>query len=66
MLDKELESLAKCMNKISSNFSMSAYDAAEAMARMTQVIENSREKTLVSAVNKFRVKSEEVEIDWIS
>lgn len=66
MLDKELESLANCMNKISCSFGMSAYDATEAMARLIDALENSREKTPVSAASKFRVKSEEVEIDWIS
>lgn len=66
MLDKELESLANCMNKISCGFGMSAYDAAEAMARMIDAIENSREEAPASAASKFRVKSEEVEIDWIS
>ena len=66
MLDKELESLANCMNKISSSFGISAWDAADAMARLIDAIENSREKAPVSAANKFRVKSEEVEIDWIS
>lgn len=66
MLNKELESLTNCMNKISSGFGMSAYDAAEAIARMLEVIENNREEAPMSAANKFRVKSEEVEIDWIS
>ena len=66
MLNKELESLANCMNKISSSFGMSAWDATEAMARLIDAIENSREEAPVSAASKFRVKSEEVEIDWIS
>ena len=66
MLDKELESLANCMNKISSSFGMSAYDAAEAIARMIDAIENSREEVCEHSSHKFRVKSEEVEIDWIS
>ena len=54
------------MNKISSSFGMSAWDATEAMARLIDAIENSREEAPVSAASKFRVKSEEVEIDWIS
>ena len=66
MLNKELESLANCMNKISSSFGMSAWDAADAIARMLEAIENNREEAPMSATNKFRVKSEETEIDWIS
>lgn len=66
MLNEELKNLASCMNKISSTFGMSTYDAAEAIARMIEAIENSRETLLAVPVNKFRVKSEETEIDWIS
>lgn len=66
MLNKELENLANCMDKISSAFGMSAYDAAEAIARMVSALENSRGSLSEVPANKFRVKSEETEIDWIS
>ena len=51
---------------VSSAYGISAAEVGEAFKRLSMTLENGRKEKLDTSVNKFRVKSEEVEFDWIS
>ena len=45
---------------------ISAEEAADAFVKLSMALENGRKIIKDAPVNKFRVKSEEIEVDWIS
>lgn len=45
---------------------ISAEEAANAFVRLSEALSNSRYSVSPTRADKFRVKSEEIEIDWIS
>jgi hypothetical protein len=51
---------------VSSAYGISAAEAGEALKCLSMVLENGRKKESSVCLDKFRVKSEEVEFDWIS
>lgn len=63
---KDLEEALITIGKISSMTMCSVEEATEAFVRLSEALANERKSSLASAIGKFRTKSEEVEIDWIS
>ena len=45
---------------------ISAEEAANAFIKLSEALSNSRHSVSLAHAGKFRVKSEEIEIDWIS
>jgi hypothetical protein len=63
---KDLEEALSTVGKISSMTMCSVEEVAEAFVRLSEALANERNSSLAGATGKFRTKSEEVEIDWIS
>jgi hypothetical protein len=63
---KNLEEALNTIGKISMTMGYSVEEATEAFVRLSEALANERKSSLVGATGKFRTKSEEVEIDWIS
>ena len=66
MAMKNLEEAVAAIGKTSITMGYSIKEATEAFVRLSEALANERKSSLASATGKFRIKSEEVEIDWIS
>lgn len=63
---KDLEEAMATIGKISSMTMCSVEEVAEAFIKLSEALANERNSSLADTTGKFRIKSEEVEIDWIS
>lgn len=61
-----LEQVLAIIGQTSMQMGISVEEAADAFIRLNKALENGRKEESYAPLHNFRVKSEEVEIDWIS
>ena len=63
---ENLEQALATIGQMSMQMGINVEEATDAFIRLSKALENGRKEESYAPLHKFRVKSEEVEIDWIS